>query len=665
MLRNGPACATQQSVDARTADGALLPVSLPAFPLASVERSNPRCRGGQPLDGTAPPDFQFSPGFAARASPQGSISNVAALPPIQPHAISDSLVAAEPNRLAMSEYCSPRRSRGASHGKKRAVGLSVLRAKWQVPRNPTDEAVAKCDSHGPGRSTNRGRMAVPQADMVKRKAEDRAPNPSAFDSTDSELSRGSTTSVSSRSTDSGYGSAFESPPFWPSSRTPDSLVAAVPPASKNILCETIEKAGAWTEPETSIELPSRPKPLPSNHDRSESVSGIGHTTTASDGSSTTCISQPTPNGDFSCGHRGVNASTHSSKNTADATTMDIEPECDAAMAPGSEEAGQSAESGLSYAEDLEGGRLADAEPNETDGLETEDEDMDAQELSRSPTPWPESWYEGGSELGLERFAGSILEACFRRRAEAYGDDASTTQCPMDGDTGRRDPPTSGAWSTTGQASHSGAPGSGNCPAKRPRSGGSGDDDGGEDSRSPKRRDVMGPPGKDISCKKSYACPYQKRFPGESPLCGRPHGSKTEFGWDSVSRVKLVPSSPLPGLLTRPADRAPDHRQHLLESHGIDHHCPNCWKAYKKVDDAKRCQETRKCIKRQSPPKLWLSASETAQLKAERVANQSDNAWYRIFGILFPDIPEHGPDGYRAKYTPCKPSQRLSVHSRHY
>ena len=59
------------------------------------------------------------------------------------------------------------------------------------------------------------------------------------------------------------------------------------------------------------------------------------------------------------------------------------------------------------------------------------------------------------------------------------------------------------------------------------------------------------------------------------------------------------------------------------------------------------------VKRTSPPKLWLSENEVTRLRAERLPSKSEDAWYRMFGLLFPDMDEDGPDGYRAKYTPCK------------
>ncbi|KAK4243805.1 hypothetical protein C7999DRAFT_35862 [Corynascus novoguineensis] len=261
-----------------------------------------------------------------------------------------------------------------------------------------------------------------------------------------------------------------------------------------------------------------------------------------------------------------------------------------------------------------------------ESLATDDEDMDSDGQSRAPTPWPESWYEGGSELGLQRFA-----AKFIADVEAANDEFDTTQCPADNDArqhGHEDmgATTAGTSSTTGQTTYAGHQSSGGHSTKRPRS----SDDGGEDEdRSPKKRDTKRPPDSNPNPRKFYACPYQKRKPEQSPFCGMPHGSKRDFGWDNVSRVK----------------------QHLLESHGLDHHCRKCWRAYKKVQDARNCHETKNCFQRISPPKHWLSETQIAQLKAERVSSQSDDAWYRIADLLFDSEQDYNPESFRNQHTP--------------
>ncbi|KAH6621458.1 hypothetical protein B0J18DRAFT_411207 [Chaetomium sp. MPI-SDFR-AT-0129] len=184
-----------------------------------------------------------------------------------------------------------------------------------------------------------------------------------------------------------------------------------------------------------------------------------------------------------------------------------------------------------------------AEECDEEGLATDDEDMDVGGHSRAPTPWPESWYEGGKELGLQQFAARVIADCLGHGgdAEAVNDEFSTSQCPADNDAGHNGhehtgATTTGASSATGQTTHSGRQSSGDPPTKRPRSSDDGDS---EEDRPPKRRDAKGPPDNDANPRKLYACPYQKRIPQQSPFCGMPHGSKRDFGWDNVSRVKYV------------------------------------------------------------------------------------------------------------------------------
>lgn len=153
---------------------------------------------------------------------------------------------------------------------------------------------------------------------------------------------------------------------------------------------------------------------------------------------------------------------------------------------------------------------------------------------RVPTPWPEAWYEGGSELGLERFAGRVMAACFSHYEGSATGDARTGDCPRDDD--KRPGTTADAVaSLAGTAGNSTLQHSSAHPSKRSR--GEEGDGGDEDSPPPKRRDTMGPPDRDATERKFYACPYQKRWPRESPFCGMPHGAKRDFGWESVSRVK--------------------------------------------------------------------------------------------------------------------------------
>ncbi|KAK3302911.1 uncharacterized protein B0T15DRAFT_258900 [Chaetomium strumarium] len=282
--------------------------------------------------------------------------------------------------------------------------------------------------------------------------------------------------------------------------------------------------------------------------------------------------------------------------------------------------------------------LSDVKDGEHEAVTVEDETE-----SRSPTPWPESWYEGGKELGLSHFVGQVLTERLDRApdirsgantpppASAILVAASGPHVQNTAQDAMSHPPHATASSTTSQTLLPDCTSS-NFQRKRPRNGGGGGgDDEDDDGRPPKRPVVTKTPGSESTRGPLYACPYQKRYPRDSPLCGMPHGSRREFGWETVSRVK----------------------QHLLESHGRDYHCSNCWRAHKKVEAAKSCPQTKGCVKRQSPPKLWLTDAEVSQLRAARFDSKSDDAWYCIFGLLFPDEEEHGSQGYRAKYTPCE------------
>lgn len=174
---------------------------------------------------------------------------------------------------------------------------------------------------------------------------------------------------------------------------------------------------------------------------------------------------------------------------------------------------------------------------------TDDKEMGADGDTGAPTPWPESWYEGGSELGLQQFAAKVMADCqgYYGDAEDTNVECGTAQCPTDDDTGhpRRDDrggaTTTGVSSTNSLAPYAEGQSFGGHPTKRQRNS---DDEGNEKDRPPKRQDARGPPDdNDTNPRKSYACPYQKRNPRQSPFCGMPHGSKRGFGWSTVSRVK--------------------------------------------------------------------------------------------------------------------------------
>ncbi|KAH7136862.1 hypothetical protein B0J13DRAFT_609708 [Dactylonectria estremocensis] len=234
-----------------------------------------------------------------------------------------------------------------------------------------------------------------------------------------------------------------------------------------------------------------------------------------------------------------------------------------------------------------------------DDLKNVDDDCSS---GRSPSPWLEMWFEKDGDMKFGEFAAKMIAECpnqngLAREFRAAGADHSDTgsqRADNDAPLSAFDPAQSGF-------------GNSNRQAKRLRDDpGDGSDDDGPPG--PKRQMVMRPPSGNVRPRPMYACPYQKQDPRGSPLCGMPHGAKRDYGWDSVSRVK----------------------QHLLESHGRDHHCQNCWKAFKKVEHAVKCPSERKCFPRECPPKKWLTEEQIILLRAERIPSQGDDGWYRIF-----------------------------------
>ena len=200
-------------------------------------------------------------------------------------------------------------------------------------------------------------------------------------------------------------------------------------------------------------------------------------------------------------------------------------------------------SGPSVCKNMNETALSGSPETDSEVVDVEDEDADAVE-SAPPTPWPESWYEGGMDLGLQQFASKVMAECLGQSPDA-SDDAGISHRPIatyaaaqstrtDAADQRSSP--NGPNSAAGRASQAVAAPLGHS-NKRRRPAWDGDEDGAEDHGNPKRRQGMEPPWNDADRGPFYACPYQKRYSAESPFCGLPHGSRREFGWDSVSRVK--------------------------------------------------------------------------------------------------------------------------------
>ncbi len=184
--------------------------------------------------------------------------------------------------------------------------------------------------------------------------------------------------------------------------------------------------------------------------------------------------------------------------------------------------------------------LSGSEKTDSEAVDVEDEEADAGE-SDAPTPWPESWYEEGMDLGLQQFASKVMAGCLGQSPDA-SDDAGIAHRPVAAAQSTRTDATDQRSSPNGPSSAAGRTSQATAASlghsnKRKISEWDGDDDGAEDYGNPKRRQGMEPPWNDATRGPFYACPYQKRYPAESPFCGLPHGSRRECGWDSVSRVK--------------------------------------------------------------------------------------------------------------------------------
>ena len=169
-------------------------------------------------------------------------------------------------------------------------------------------------------------------------------------------------------------------------------------------------------------------------------------------------------------------------------------------------------------------------------------DADQDTSSREPTPFPESWYENGMEVGLSQFAARIMSGTsthdsstshVNSRHESGALIEASTSC----DAGSRGEESNANQSSANASQASRLPSQVPCRSGETPNGAGGGDNPDDDSPNPKRQQVMEPPREETSGGPFYACPYQKKRPSESPFCGRPHGSKLFYGWNTVSRVK--------------------------------------------------------------------------------------------------------------------------------
>ena len=155
-------------------------------------------------------------------------------------------------------------------------------------------------------------------------------------------------------------------------------------------------------------------------------------------------------------------------------------------------------------------------------------------VSRSPSPWVEYWFEDRLETSFQKFCSRIgpsgLHANLELEAKEKNLENSTQLKSSESDS-QRTGDSAPVSNTLGKRSRESI-----CRdtphGKDPQDFGNGDDG----PSQPQRPRVVDP-AEDTSTATRFACPYQKRFPSQNRLCGLPHGMRTSYGWCTVSRVK--------------------------------------------------------------------------------------------------------------------------------
>ena len=155
-------------------------------------------------------------------------------------------------------------------------------------------------------------------------------------------------------------------------------------------------------------------------------------------------------------------------------------------------------------------------------------------VSRSPSPWVEYWFENRLETSFQNFCSRIgpsgLHATLELEAKEKNLENDTQLKSSESDS-QRTGDSAPVSNTLGKRSRESIC-RGTPHGKDPQGFGNGDDG----PSQPQRPRVVDP-AEDPSTATRFACPYQKRFPSQNRLCGLPHGMKTSYGWCTVSRVK--------------------------------------------------------------------------------------------------------------------------------
>lgn len=70
------------------------------------------------------------------------------------------------------------------------------------------------------------------------------------------------------------------------------------------------------------------------------------------------------------------------------------------------------------------------------------------------------------------------------------------------------------------------------------------------------------------------------------------------------------------------------------------------------------KEKEECIAKASPAKHWMTREQRDQVQRRRFISGHLENWFSLFGILCPNVPADGPNGYRTKISPCMDMQLL-------
>lgn len=91
---------------------------------------------------------------------------------------------------------------------------------------------------------------------------------------------------------------------------------------------------------------------------------------------------------------------------------------------------------------------------------------------------------------------------------------------------------------------------------------------------------------------------------------------------------------------------------MFRNHDPSVRCGRCWKVFKTSEWAPRYCEEQACVEKAPPTTYWMTEEQTRQLRALRFLGTGEENWYHLFRLVLPQVPEHGPTGYR-RLSPCE------------